>query len=175
MVIAFATECAQDDDLRPLLEIARGAIIAEVRHENVGIVAGTAPVRPVFVTIERKGKVIGCRGSLQTRASSLEAEVALAARSAAQHDPRYAPLTRKDLDGFSVTVTVVDRLEGIESVEGLLPEHGLVLTSGERTGVVLPWEGKDPATRLKWAFQKAKVNPGSPARLERMLARRLRG
>lgn len=175
MLAILVTTTAQDEDLKPLLVIAREAISQEVRGVKAQEPKGETPVLPIFVTIERGGKVVGCRGSLQTRTSTLEAEVALAARSAAQHDPRYRPLSVKDLSEFRVTVTVVDGLQPITTVQNLRPEDGLVLTSGDRIGVVLPWEGKDPAVRLKWAYLKAKVPESSVAKLERMSARRLRG
>jgi hypothetical protein len=40
---------------------------------------------------------------------------------------------------------------------------------------VLPWEGKDPRIRLKWAYQKAGVAIGASANLYRLTATRFRG
>lgn len=101
--------------------------------------------------------------------------MAQAARSAAQHDPRYRPLTPKDLDSFLVTVTVVEGLDPVSGVDGLAPAEGLVLESGDAKGVVLPWEGKDPRTRLKWAYKKAGVPEGTPVRLYILHGERERG
>ncbi len=161
-----------------LVSLARQAVCAEVARRPVPRPDGDTPPRPVFVTIERGGKVLGCRGSLEARTRSLEAEVVLSARSAAAHDPRYRPLAAGDLDDFLVTVTVVDRLEslpGADAARRLTPEDGLVLKAGGRTGVVLPWEGRDGALRLRWAYRKAGVPEGAPCRLYRMVAERTRG
>lgn len=159
-----------------LIDIARNAVNAEVLgSRTVPKISGTIPAKPVFVTIEVNGAVRGCRGALATRFNSLEAEILQAARSAAAHDPRYRPLSKEELKQFLVTVTVVERLEPINSVSGLTPEDGLVLKSGNRTGIVLPWEGKDPATRLKWAYRKAGVAEGSSVSLQRLIAQRYRG
>lgn len=136
---------------------------------------GSEPAEPVFVTIEVDNVIRGCRGSLQTRSKSLEEEVVLAARAAAAHDPRYKPLGAAELKSFKVTVTIVQSQTPVSNVAGLDPAHGLVLQSGKRFGIVLPWEGKDPQTRLRWAYRKAGVPEGSSANLFRLNAMRFRG
>lgn len=158
-----------------LIRIARESVRAEVRGEAPPRVPAKSPPRPVFVTIERKGRVIGCRGTLVSRAASLEEEVALAARAAAAHDPRYRPLTPDDLLDFLVTVTVISDLRPLSGIETLTPDAGLVLRASGRTGVVLPWEGRDPRIRLEWAYRKAGVTPGASCTLQKMLAERFRG
>jgi AMMECR1 domain-containing protein len=159
---------------RTLLRLARAAVTAEVEAKDSPRCEEHSPPEPVFVTIERKGRILGCRGSLECRSRSLEGEVLLAARAAAGHDPRYRPLTPKDLADFQVTVTIVHRLEPLDRVEALSPADGLVLRSGNRTGVVLPWEGKAPQVRLEWAYTKAGVHPGAPCALYRLIAERFR-
>jgi AMMECR1 domain-containing protein len=158
-----------------LITLARKAVVAEVQRKSPPKPETTTTAKPVFVTIERNGRILGCRGSLVARTQSLETEVIQAARSASSHDPRYQPMTSGDLTGMLVTVTVVLSQEPIKTVEGLSPKHGLVLTSGGRTGVVLPWEGKDPKTRLAWAYRKAGVKEGTKALLYRLVAERSRG
>lgn len=106
---------------------------------------------------------------------TLESAVASAAKSAAVADPKYKPLSPSLTSQILVTVTVVEALDVIDNVNGLGPESGLVLRSGDRVGIVLPWEGKDPSVRLKWAFSKAGVMRGTAVRLERMTAQRFRG
>jgi len=161
----------------PIVVLARDAVRAEVLGQQAPAPHAATPPQPVFVTIERRGRILGCRGTLESRSRSLEQEVLLAARAAAGHDPRYRPLTSGDLDGFLVTVTRVERLEPIsqDDVPSLTPDQGLVLRAGEAVGVVLPWEGKDPRVRLEWAYRKAGVRQGTGVRLFRMIAERERG
>lgn len=158
-----------------LIEVARAAIVSAVTGTSNRVEREVVPSKPVFVTIEVDGTVRGCRGDLRTRTRALDDEVALAAVGAAVDDPRYRPISAKELTHFLVTVTIVDRTEPITDLSCLSPEDGLVLTSGNRTGVVLPWEGKDPKTRLTWAYRKAKVSPGASVSLSCLIAKRFRG
>jgi MEMO1 family protein len=172
LVALAPTQAAAEKEL---IGLAKSAVKAEVLGRRMPLPGKGASPKPVFVTIERAGQVIGCRGTLEVRAKSLEDEVVLAARSAAAHDPRYKPLTAHDLDSIKVTVTIVERTEPLTGVRGLDPGDGLVLVAGTKTGIVLPWEGKDPQIRLQWAYRKAGVPEGAPARLFRLIAVRFRG
>jgi AMMECR1 domain-containing protein len=133
---------------------------------------GSDAPRPVFVTIEVDGKVRGCRGSLVARRKTLAEEVTAAATGAAATDPRHRPLQVRELARMRVTLTVIQSLEPLTNLATLTPEQGLVLRQGNRTGVVLPWEGRDPATRLRWAYTKAGLPEGTPATTERMFGER---
>lgn len=176
LLLPQAGGIAQMGDSHPeWIQVARRAVVAEVSHTSLPELPNLGPSHPVFVTIERADRVLGCRGALVSRRAGLAEEIADAARGAAAHDPRYRPLSVKDLDHFLVTVTVVDRLEAISGVDGLRPEDGLVLESGGKSGIVLPWEGKDPAVRLRWAYQKAGVSAGASVKLQRLVAGRWRG
>lgn len=137
--------------------------------------ADLGPILPVFVTLEVDGVIRGCRGSLVALTKSLAEEIAGAARSATQHDPRYRPLQARELPKLKITVTLVERLEPIDWPAPLGPEHGLVFRAGDRVGVVLPWEGRDPDTRRLWAYRKAGVPVGSSGSFWRLIGQRFRG
>jgi hypothetical protein len=159
---ANGLDSLNDVDEARLIRLARAAVRAEVTGAPLPPSVRHAPAvpaaRPVFVTIERgsNGAVIGCRGALICRERSLQDEVVRAARAAASHDPRYRPLTPGDLTDFRVTVTIIERLVPLEpaQVHTLAPNDGLVLQAGARTGVVLPWEGKDPRSSARLGLQK---------------------
>ena len=159
-------------DHAALLGLARKAVIAEITHAKPPVPLVAHQVKPVFVTIEIGGNVHGCRGSLETRSQSLESEIILAARSAAAHDPRYRPITPKQLANFKVTITIVEARRPITDVAEIVPTDGLALESGSHWGIVLPWEGKDPRVRLQWAYRKAGVAEGTSANLYRLIAER---
>lgn len=160
-----------------LIFLARETVKREVCHEPLPVARGDEAPRGVFVTIEKRGRVVGCRGALRPTSSSLQREVLRAARSACAFDPRYPPLTPADLNDFQVTVTLIERQAplALADLDTLAPDEGLVLKSGARFGIVLPFEGHDPQTRLGWAFKKAGVPPTSSAQLFRLKAQRFRG
>lgn len=176
LMAAMSLPCRAWDEAQ-VIALARDAVRCEVMATVPPAPQESDAAAPVFVTIERRGQVIGCRGTLRARESSLQREVMRAARAAAQHDPRYAPLSRADLKDFLVTVTVVESQIPISlaEVDSLRPEDGLVLQSGAKFGIVLPWEGKDPRVRLGWAYRKAGVARGASCRLFRLKAQRFRG
>jgi len=159
----------------PWIALARGTVEHVVLGRPAPAPIELAPSRGVFVTIERDGTILGCRGTLSPTKKSLGEEIMAAATGAAKFDPRYGPVSKDKLDRFLVTVTIVDRLISVATHDGLKPEEGLVLRSGSKTGVVLPWEGKDPAVRLSWAFRKAGVSPGTEVTLMKLIGKRYRG
>ena len=164
-------------------ELAYQTVGAILRGEKPVVPQSKTPSKGVFVTIEAEGKVLGCRGALVPSEATLEMEIQKAAYAAAKFDPRYdrSRLLKKS---YAVTVTIVERTEPLHAIETLLPTDGLILRArrnGGSTqlgapgiGVVLPWEGKDPATRLQWAYTKAKTPQGTPVKLERLIAQRFR-
>jgi AMMECR1 domain-containing protein len=166
---------AADAEGEALIRYAHQVVASVVRQAPSPAVPSLGSATPVFVTLEVDGVIRGCRGSLATRSTTLAGEIADAARSAAQHDPRYRPLVSRELARLKITVTLVERLEPIEWPSYLSPEHGLVFRSGSKVGVVLPWEGKDPEVRRTWAYRKAGVPVGSAGSLWRLIGQRFRG
>lgn len=168
-------QLAEDRRAADWIALARTTIEACVLGKSAPVITSQTPAKGVFVTIERDGTILGCRGTLRPRERTLEAEIVSAATGASKFDPRYGPIRPEKLGKFLVTVTIVESLESIASADGLKPSEGLVLRSGSKTGVVLPWEGKDPKTRLSWAYKKAGVAPGASVTLMKMIAERYRG
>lgn len=157
----------------PLAEFTFRTVDALLKGRPLPIATSKSPTKGVFVTIESNGKVLGCRGTLEPSESSLEQEIQKAAKSATLFDPRYNRV-QVGKNPYAVTLTIVERMEAIGSVASLRPEEGLILRSSKGVGVVLPWEGKDPQTRLRWAYTKANTPRTSAVKLERLFAKRYR-
>lgn len=165
-----------------LLPLARGAIAA--RLDPTGPAAPDAARRAVpeaaadaawldapgasFVTLTSGrapgGALRGCIGSLEAR-RPLREDVEANAVAAALHDPRFAPLTARELDDTVVEVSVLSAPSALpvadeaELLARLRPGvDGVVLSASGRRATFLPqvWEQlPDPADFLARLRRKA--------------------
>jgi len=120
----------------------------------------------VIVTLEVPGQVAprGCRGTLEPAYDSLALEIAHNAVAAATRDDRVAPLRAQELAECRISLTVILRLRPIPSLAQHDPANdGLIARSGDRVGIVLPYEGHDSATQWLWAKRKAGLADEAPA------------
>lgn len=127
-----------------------------------------------FVTLIHHGELRGCIGSVRAW-RPLAADVAANAVAAAFEDPRFSPLTSAELDGLSLSASILTTPEPltVTSEPALLAmlrpgRDGLILREGTRQGVFLPqvWEkASSPAEFLAWLKDKAGFprNHWSPA------------
>ena len=124
----------------------------------------------VFVTLELDGRVRGCRGTLAPLTPSLIDEVRRNAVAAATNDRRFPPLRAAELARARISITVVTDLAPAGPIDDLAFDEGLVVRCGDRVGVVLPYEGRDPRTRLDWGYRKAGVTARDACDIFRMRA-----
>lgn len=101
-----------------------------------------------FVTLTQHGDLRGCIGTLEAR-RELEADVRANAQAAAFRDPRFAVLSREELDQTRVEVSLLTPAEPMEftSEADLLSQlrpgiDGLIFECYGRRGTFLPqvWE-----------------------------------
>ncbi len=135
---------------KTLLIIAREAII---HHLKGGEYTPSEQMEPAlnqcsgcFVTITQNGQLRGCIGNFQSQ-QPLYREVVTMAIAAASQDPRFPPMTRADLDNFSLEITVLSPLEKIDNVNQIeVGTHGIYIIKGLNRGVLLP----QVATEYGW-------------------------
>ncbi len=125
-----------------LLGIARDAIGLYLKrgeiHEPACDEAALLEPRGVFVTLTRNGRLRGCIGTFHSE-RPLCREVAAMAVAAATGDPRFYPMTCKELEDFSIEISVLSPLRKIDDpLEIQVGEHGIYLEKGGRSGVLLP-------------------------------------
>jgi AmmeMemoRadiSam system protein A len=60
------------------------------------------------------------------------------ARAAASQDSRFTPVTRDEVRGLQVSLSILSPLFPIEAVRVEIGRHGLVVTSGANRGLLLP-------------------------------------
>jgi AmmeMemoRadiSam system protein A len=125
-----------------------------------------------FVTLHRasNGELRGCIGTIEPTQESLVNEVINNAISAATRDPRFPPVSQKELGDLRIDVSVLYPAECIESVAELDPKiYGVIVQRGWRRGLLLPdIEGIDDAqTQVRYARMKAGIGPTEPVELQR--------
>jgi AmmeMemoRadiSam system protein A len=172
-----------------LREVARAAIAHGLRRgqppelDPADYPAPLRELRATFVTLRRRGDLRGCTGSLEAR-WPLVCDVARNAWRSASADPRFPPLSPRELGQIEVSVAVLSPLEPLvaESESELLARlrpgvDGLVLREGGFGATFLPavWQSLPrPADFLEQLRQKAGLPPGywsATLRFERYTSR----
>ncbi len=159
-----------DADKTQLLKLAHDSIEhglqtgqpLSVNPENYP--AALAAKRASFVTLQRNGQLRGCIGMLEA-IRPLVQDVAENAFAAAFRDPRFPALTRLELLGLDVHISILSAAEimHFQSEADLLKQlkpgiDGLILQDGYHRGTFLPsvWEQLPEAEQfLRHLKQKA--------------------
>ena len=145
-----------------LLKTAREVIVASLEGRSPRLPpAEGLYTRPcgAFVTLHKGGRLRGCIGHIVARRPLLET-IEEMARAAAFQDPRFPPVTPEEMAAIDLEISVLSPLETLENPGDLIPgTHGLYLSRGTRTGVLLPQvatqEGWDRETFLTHTCFKA--------------------
>lgn len=154
---------------------ARRAVDAEARHEGAGkldLPQSFKEKRGVFVTLSTypSHDLRGCIGYPEP-VYSLGSALIMAAQAAC-HDPRFPPLTTRELDYIVVEVSILTRPTEIKCADRSkltelvkVGEDGLIVEMGPYRGLLLPqvpieWEW-DAETFLGQTCLKAGLSPDS--------------
>jgi uncharacterized protein len=113
-----------------------------VAHGSLGASLGAQ--RATFVTLEKKGDLRGCMGSVRP-VRSLAGDVATNALRAGFSDPRFPPLNRDELCELRIKISILSAISPIdcrdehELLQILKPDRdGLILQDGPRGALFLP-------------------------------------
>lgn len=158
---------------RVLLELAKRSIEHGSVHgrplpiEPETLTPELAVKRATFVTLELQGKLRGCIGTLQA-VRALGEDVAHNAYAAAFRDPRFPPVSLRDIERLDIHLSLLTPAKPLsftseDDMLGQLTvgEDGLILEEGPRRGTFLPavWESlPDPKAFL----QHLKLKAGLP-------------
>jgi uncharacterized protein len=96
-----------------------------------------AEPRGAFTTLHLWGRLRGCIGYVFPT-DSLYKTVADTARAAAFDDPRFEPVTLPEAPDLKVEISVLSPLQPIGPDEVVIGKHGLIVTQGNRRGLLLP-------------------------------------
>jgi MEMO1 family protein len=147
---------ATEGDLTPtqqaeLLALARAAIAqalgAGEPARNSAVPAWMQTPSPVFVTLKEHGDLRGCIGMTEA-VLPLGQAVKQMACAAAFEDPRFGPVTARELLNLNVEISVLSPLRRIQSPADIkLGVHGVVVRREGRSGLFLP----QVATETGWS------------------------
>jgi AmmeMemoRadiSam system protein A len=145
-----------------MLSIAHDSILAAVERrpfaEAPSAPDGLSEPRGVFTTLYLDGQLRGCVGYANPVAPLYRA-VAETARAAAFEDSRFTPVIGEEAKRIRISLSVLSLLVPIRP-EAVVPgHHGLVISQGNRRGLLLPQvpveHGWDRETFLDQACRKA--------------------
>lgn len=127
-----------------LLALARASVEAAARGAPAPAPAasldGLRGARACFVTLHSRGRLRGCIGQLEGVDPLPQAVVSMAS-AAATRDPRFAPVRPDEVGGLHIEISALtppvrvdpSRFHALE-----IGRHGLIVSRGERRGVLLP-------------------------------------
>ena len=152
-----------DQEKKTLHHIARTVIENSAKGKRVPDFKIDAPIlkenRGAFVTIHKKGQLRGCIGYIEGR-GPLHKTIEEMAGAAAFRDPRFMPVTEKELPDLEIEISVLTPLRKITDVDDIeVGKHGIYLRKGGYSGLLLPQVateyGWDRKTFLEHTCQKA--------------------
>jgi len=150
-----------------LLKLAHQSIEAALEDRDLDLSPPTqrlAEARGAFTTLHLNGHLRGCIGYLFPT-QSLYVSVAETARAAAFEDPRFEPVTPSEAPRLTIEISVLSPLQSIRPEDVVIGKHGLVITQGQRRGLLLPqvpieWDW-DRETFLAQTCLKAGLPPNA--------------
>ncbi len=158
-----------------IVRLARETLEGFIRHGKViepdfKLPEGFPQRAGVFVSLKKHGQLRGCIGTVEPTRDSLTEEVMHNALGAGLRDPRFHPVEEHELPEITYSVDILHPPEEIESIDELDPkEYGVIVTSGSRSGLLLPnLEGIDtPKEQVRIAMHKGGIRPGEKYQLKR--------
>jgi hypothetical protein len=146
-----------------LLEIARDVVESNCRGEKTPEFVVNSPAlkepRGAFVTLHKEGKLRGCIGHIRAKEPLVRTIIEMA-EAAAFHDPRFPPVSSKELGLLEYEISVLTPLQRIKEVDEIeVGTHGIYVKRGSCSGLLLPqvateW-GWDRTTFLEHTCTKA--------------------
>lgn len=162
--------------MHPLVRVAKETVELYIREKMIrGILDDelTPEFRRqagVFVCLKIDGALRGCIGTFHPSEPTIMHETARNAVSAATRDPRFLPVSLRELAALRYTVDVLTEPAPVRDAGELDPRrYGVIVQAGGRRGLLLPdLDGIDTTEeQIRIAMQKASIPPGTPLTLFR--------
>ena len=121
--------------------------------------------RGAFVTLKIGGMLRGCIGMIRA-AQPLYLTIFEMAQAAAFEDPRFMPITEKELTDIEIEISVLSPLVRVENIDEIkVGRDGLMILLNQHSGLLLPQvateHGWDKTTFLEQTCLKAGIPKNS--------------
>ena len=130
-----------DEEKKILLTSARETIAAKLLGKKAEYETPTKTLETkcgAFVTLHIHGQLRGCIGNL-VGVKPLYITIRDMAIASAFEDPRFMPLSKKELEEIDIEISVLSPLEKIKSIDEIkIGDHGILIKRGFRSGTFLP-------------------------------------
>jgi MEMO1 family protein len=152
-----------EQEKKALHQIARTVIENKAKGKPVPEFKIDSPTltenRGAFVSIHKRGQLRGCIGYIEGR-GPLHRTIEEMAEAAAFRDPRFMPVTDRELPDLEIEISVLTPLKKITDVNEIeVGKHGIYIKQGWSSGLLLPQVateyGWDRRTFLEHTCQKA--------------------
>jgi MEMO1 family protein len=129
-------------DRKYLLNLARETISRYLTMKMVPLPRLSSPIlrepRGVFVTLKKRGNLRGCIGRMVPDRPLAELVGAMAIQSAFE-DPRFGPVTSRELSDLEVEISVLTPMKSVSGPNDIVVgRDGVLLQKGGRSAVFLP-------------------------------------
>lgn len=171
---AYALECQKNEDA--YVNLARLSLETYIKTGKYAKMPDILPSEMlkkragVFVSLKKYGNLRGCIGTISPVTDNIAEEILRNAVSAGVEDPRFPPVTEKELYDLVYSVDVLAEPEPIKSIDELdVKRYGVIVNSGRKRGLLLPnLEGVDaPEQQIDIAKKKAGIYANEIVKLER--------
>ncbi|MCL2294511.1 MAG: AmmeMemoRadiSam system protein A [Spirochaetes bacterium] len=146
-----------EEEKKILLESARETIAAKLENRKAVYTPATKTLEAIngaFVTLHKFGQLRGCIGNL-IGVKPLYATIREMALASAFDDPRFPPLSKKELEEIDIEISVLSPLKKINSIDEIkIGEHGILLKMGFSSATFLP----QVAVEQKWGVKELMEN-----------------
>jgi AmmeMemoRadiSam system protein A len=160
------SEVASEKDQELLLQLARNAIKTTVlKGRQLPVVHSLSPLlrekRGVFVTLWMEGELRGCIG-FPYPVKPLGEAVQEAAICAALQDFRFPPVKEEEVSRIEIEISVLTPPKEIKADQVKVGIHGLIVSQGQRSGLLLPQVAMDYHWDSKTFLEQTSIKAGLP-------------
>lgn len=127
-----------------------------------------------FVSLHKFGALRGCIGTFLPCYDNVAEEIIHNAKAAACDDPRFPPLSARELSDLTISVDILSTPEPASLSDLDAKKYGVIVEKGTRRGLLLPdLDGVDtPEEQIAIAKRKAGIGPEESVKLYRFRVKR---